>query len=114
MWNNEERTVCLIELTVCYETRFEEAHILKANKYADLMEAIEATEFIPDLITLEVGSRGPYNPAGFNDLRAHISLPQKGWVALMRNISRTVIVESHKIWTKRNWRDPLPSVDSRT
>ena len=109
LWNNEEKTVCVIELTICYETRFEEAHILKKNKYADLIEAIEATEFIPELITLEVGSRGPYNPAGFNDLRAHITIPQKAWKHMLTNITRTVIVESHKIWTKRNWKDSLPS-----
>ena len=100
LWNVKEKTVCIIELTVCYETRFEEAHRLKANKYADLIEAIKAMEYIPDLITLEVGSRGPYNPAGFNDLKAHITLPQKEWVALLKNITKTVIIESHKIWTK--------------
>ena len=67
------------------------------NKYADLIEAIEANEFIPDLITLEVDGRGPYNPAGFNDLRAHITIPQKAWKHMLTNITRTVIVESHKI-----------------
>ena len=97
LWNNEEKTVCLIELTICYETRFEEAHILKKNKYADLIEAIEATEFIPELITLEVGSRGPYNPAGFNDLRAHITIPQKAWKHMLTNITKTVIVETYML-----------------
>ena len=114
LWNDIEKTMCLIELAVCYETRFEEAHTLKANKYADLIKAIEDTKYIPDLITLKVGSRGPYNPAGFNDLKAHITLPQKEWVALLKNITRTVIIESHKIWTKHNWRDSLPSADSLT
>jgi len=71
-----------------------------------LIEVIEATEFIPDLITLEVGSRGPYNPA---DLRAYIAIPQKAWKHMLTNITRTVIVESHKIWTKRNWKDSGPS-----
>ena len=108
LWNNSSKTVCLCELTVCFETRYEEAHILKANKYADLVEQIEATDFTPELITLEVGSRGPFNPTGFNDLRAHITPPQKAWRAMLTNITRTVIMESHKIWTKRNWRDPPP------
>ena len=67
------------------------------------IEGIEATEFI---ITLEVGSRGPYNPAGFNNLRAHITIPQKAWKHMLTNITKTLIIESHKIWTKRNWKDP--------
>ena len=66
---------------------------------------IETTEFIPDLITLEVGSRGPYNPAGFNNLRACIkTLSQKAWKHMLTNITKTLIIESHKIWTKRNWK----------
>ena len=87
LWNNREKTVCLVELTICYDTRFEEAHTYKANKYADLVEQIAATHFIPDLITLEVGSRGPLNSTGFDNLRAHISLPQKQWNALLISIT---------------------------
>lgn len=109
LWNDVNKAVCLCELTICYETRYEEAHKLKADKYADLVEEIEMTEFIPELITLEVGSRGPFNPAGFSSLRSHISMPQKAWKAMLTSITRTVIMESHKIWTKRNWRDPPSS-----
>jgi len=49
-----------------------------------------------DLITLQVGSKGPYNPAGFNDLRAHITIPQKAWKHMLTNITRTVIIEFHQ------------------
>ena len=36
LWNINRHLVCLVELTICYETRFEEAHNLKEGKYADL------------------------------------------------------------------------------
>ena len=68
-----ELYACLVELTICYESRYEEAQIHKANKCADLIEEIKERDFITDLITLEVGSRGPFNPTGSDDLMAHIN-----------------------------------------
>lgn len=65
--------MCLFELTICFENRFEEVHALKINKYEDLNEETESSKFILSLITLEVGGRGPYNPACLNNLRAHIT-----------------------------------------
>lgn len=61
--------------------RFEEVHTYKARKYLykDLIEEINTSEFIPSLITVELGNRGPYDPAGFNNqLMAHITQPKKG------------------------------------
>ena len=94
-------------LTICYETRYEEAHTLKQNKYADLVEEIKGGGiYSPELITLEVGSRGPFNPAGFNELQAYLNAPKKEWETMLVCVTRTVIIESHKIWTMRNWRSP--------
>ena len=113
LWNTDKRTVCLVELTICYKTRYEEAHHLKVNKYTDLVEDIkEAGIYSPELITREVGSRGPCYLIGFDDLRAYLSTPTKEWDTLILCIIRTVLVESHKIWTMRNWRDSdSPSTD---
>ena len=104
LWNINRHLVCLVELTICYETRFEEAHNLKEGKYADLVEGIrEAGEYSPELITLEVGSRGPFHQAGFDDLKAYLDAPTKEWEAMLTHICKVVIFESHKIWTLRNW-----------
>ena len=113
LWNTDKRTVCLVELTICYKTSYEEAHRLKVNKYTDLVEEIkEAGIYSPKLITLEVGSRGPCYLIGFDDLEAYLSAPTKKWDTLLLCIIRTVLVESHKIWTMRNWRDlDSPSTD---
>ena len=51
-----------MELTICYETRYEEAQIHKANKCADLIEEIKERNFITDLITLEGGGGGGFQP----------------------------------------------------
>ena len=80
------------------------------NKYTDLVEEIkEAGIYSPELITLEVGSRGPCYLIGFE---AYLSAPTKEWDTLLLCIIRTVLVESHKIWTMRHWRDSdFPSTD---
>ena len=113
LWNNSNRTVCLMELTVCFETRYTEAHILKEGKYANLVEEITSKGvYSPELITLEVGSRGPFHQAGFDALRAYLNAPKKEWEAILLHTTKTVIIESHKIWTMRNWRDPeSPAID---
>ena len=107
IWNTASRKVYLIELTICYETRYIEAHTLKQNKYVDLVEAIrEVGAYRPELITLEVGSRGPFHPLGFNTLRSHLKVPAKEWNNILLNVTKTVIMESYSIWTTRNWTDP--------
>ena len=60
-----------------------------------MVQEIETTDFTPEFITLEVGSRGPFNPAGFKDLRAHINVPLKEWNTMLTGLTRTVIIESH-------------------
>ena len=58
VWSETLQEVWVIELTVCFETRYEEAHNLKVNRYADLMEQIDDGTYSGSLVTLEVGSRG--------------------------------------------------------
>jgi hypothetical protein len=108
LWNANKKGVYLIELTICFETRYEEAHSLKEGKYIELVEEIStAGVYSPQLITLEVGSRGPFYPAGFKRLKSYISGPDKHWKTLLREVTRTALMESHRIWTMRNWRDPV-------
>ena len=92
--------VCLVELTICYETKYEEAHRLKESKYANLVDEIRAAGiYSPELITLAVGSKGPFHPAGFDDLKVYLNAPTKEWEAMLVHVTRTVIMESHKSWT---------------
>jgi len=113
MWNDETCTVCLIKRTFCIDTRFREAHSLKQAKYADLVLSIQqALGYIPELITLEEGSRVPLNPKGFDELKACVMAPMKEWTTMLTAITRTVLMDSHKIWTMRNWKEPSTRLHS--
>ena len=37
LWNNKDQSVCLVELTVCYDTLFHEAATQKEDKCLDLI-----------------------------------------------------------------------------
>jgi len=52
------KQLLLAELTVCFETSFEEARERKEAKYSELVSATEQAGYITTLITLEVGSQG--------------------------------------------------------
>ena len=113
IWNDETFTVCLIERTSCFDTRFHEAHSLKQAKYTDVVLSIQqASGYIPELITLEEGSRLPLNPKGFDELKAYVMAPTKEWTTMLTALTRTVLMDSHKIWTMRNWKDPSTRLHS--
>ena len=58
----------------------------------DLVEEIrEAGKYTPQLITLEVGSRGPFYPTGFEKLRRFLKAPVKSWEPMLCEATRTVL-----------------------
>ena len=67
----------IFELTICFESRFNLAHDLKMEKYTKLIEEARENQYTSDLITLEVGSRGPFHLPGFKSLRSFIKKPSK-------------------------------------
>ena len=46
--------------------------------------------------------------AGLNMIKRLLSVGRKEWATFLTSVSRTVIEESHKIWTARNWRGESP------
>ena len=50
------KSAVLVDLTVCHETNFEDAHRQKANKYEDLVETGRKNGYNTSTVTLEVGS----------------------------------------------------------
>ena len=44
--------------TICFENRFDEAHLLQAGRYGDLMQQVTTSNFSGTLLTLKVGSQG--------------------------------------------------------
>ena len=66
-WDDSVRSVCIAELTVCFESNFSEAAQQKAAKYTDLMEQAEQNGYSTTLLTLQMGSRGTPHYPSFND-----------------------------------------------
>ena len=64
-WNDDQKTITLVELTVCFETSYEAAMTRKEDRYHDLIAEMLKAEYTSTLITVEVGSRGLPNKSGF-------------------------------------------------
>ena len=58
LWSDSQQTLNIIELTVCYETEFEDAADQKTRWYADLVEEVRKQDYCCQTISLQVGSRG--------------------------------------------------------
>ena len=57
-WDNKEKSLTLLELTIPFGTLMEEAANHKRDKYADLVANCELPGYKSTLITIEVASRG--------------------------------------------------------
>ena len=81
----------MVGLTICFENRFDEAHLLKAGRYADLMQQVTTSNFSGTLLTLEVGSRGFLSLSNFTKLQRKLLVLKKGaWRGFMMEVVRTV------------------------
>ena len=69
LWQDEPRVVNLVELTICFETNFNEARKRKLCRYADLVEEAEKRGYRATATTVEVGSRGVLNIAGLDKIK---------------------------------------------
>jgi len=101
-WNDNDQSVCLVEVTVCYDTLFQEAVTRKEHKYLDLLSAIRKAGYKADLITIEVGSRGLPNMCGFEKLSKELKLTKSQTRDLMVQAARRAMLGSFNIWCSRN------------
>ena len=101
-WDEVHKSITLVELTVCFETNFEEAARRKTAKYLHLVEQAKARGYRSALITLQVGSRGVPDLPGFENLAASLSLPHKDLVRLLESTARLALAGSFGIWCARN------------
>ena len=58
LWNNDAKSIKLIELTVPFEVCKSDAKRRKEGKYCDLVDNYTNAGWMAELITLEVGARG--------------------------------------------------------
>ena len=74
-WDDQQKSLMLAELTISYVTNFEVAAERKEEKYEELVTVACNAGYETGLITLEVGSRGVINPAGFQNLKTTLNIP---------------------------------------
>ena len=95
--------VCLVELTVCYDTLFQEAVQRKEDQYCDLLQSISQAGYTGKLITIEVGAHGLPNIIGFLKLKTEFGLSKSEVESLMVEAGRQAISGSFRIiWCLRN------------
>ena len=104
VWEDDARMVKMIELTICFESNFNDAQRRKTPKHAELLEEVEHSKCCGTLITIEVGSCGLLNMEGLDHLQKFLEIHNTRWAPFLVNVSQRAIEESHRIWTERNWR----------
>ena len=56
VYSQQTKAAIIVELTVCYETNFEEARSRKEGKYySELVEEVESNGYVVDLVNIEAG-----------------------------------------------------------
>ena len=101
-WDDSQKQLWLAELTVCFETSFEEARERKEVKYGELVSVTERAGYNTILITLEMGSRGIPHLPGFTSLAHELAISQRDLSSLLHQCCQAAITSSHKIWCTRN------------
>jgi hypothetical protein len=92
----------LAELTVCFESNFEDAALRKSAKYLDLADQAELNGYHTTLLTLQVGSRGVPDYASFSRLATLLDMSARDLSKLLERVTRAAIVGSFTIWCSRN------------
>ena len=90
------------ELTVCFETTFDDAAQRKRARYAKLQQSARDAGYQTAIATLEVGSRGIINYCGFSSLKKHLQIREREFGALLQSLSVEALLQSFRIWCLRN------------
>ncbi|CAI8030186.1 hypothetical protein GBAR_LOCUS17114 [Geodia barretti] len=76
-WDDSLRRIVLIELTICFETSFHHAAKRKELKYENMIARARSAGYSGRLITLQVGSRGIVDQAGFSHLKHDLNIGKR-------------------------------------
>ena len=93
-WDNTKKTLCLTELTVWYDTNFEEAALRKSSKYEDLAGQARVNNYRITVLTNQVGSRGVPDYSSFSKLE----IPDKQLSIQLERVTRAALIGSFSIW----------------
>ena len=101
-WNDDSKKLWMVELTVPFETGFQDAAERKETSYEDLVHRAKQAGYNTHLITIEVGARGVPHMAGFCRLKQELRLTRTEFSSLLSHVSHKAIEGSFSIWCSRN------------
>ena len=103
LWSDTHKALHIIELTICFESGFDDADGRKANCYSELAAEAHSSGYRTDVLPVQIGSRGVLNKACLDDLRrCLLPISPRKWKEFLLAITTAVIEESHRIWCDRN------------
>ena len=106
VWNDTTRSVSLLELTVCHESNFVEAHQRKVTRYLDLEEEIRRSRFRVKTMPIQVGCRGFVDIKSFEGMKELVTgVNIRTYRKFLQDICSTTISASYNIWTSRNYKN---------
>ena len=100
IWSRETRQVILLELTVPWEERIEEAHERKRSKYQELVEDCQSRSWKTWCLPVEVGARGFAGQSLWRSLRT-LGVIGATRRKLITEVCREAEMSSQWIWRKR-------------
>lgn len=97
--NHVERTIRVLEFTVCYDSRYEAAVSHKYNKYVELLKAMEANNFKTEIHVLAIGTLGTVTKSAIEALDKFVIPKQK--LACLDKLVSSVITGTTMVWQNR-------------
>ena len=77
----------------------------KTSRYSELLASCREVGFRSKLITIEVDSRGFIHTTSFDAFHAAFPTKRTEKESLERDVVRKCLMESYRIWCKRNWKE---------
>ena len=93
----------MVELTIPYENRMEEAHIYKREKYLNLTKELRDAGYKAVVMPVEVGARGFIGSSAY-DLLTKLSICGKKRTKALKLLAEIAENSSRWIWSRRNER----------
>ena len=98
----DKSAITIIELTVPFELCADSAVARKTERYSELLGTCRDVGYNANLLTLEVSFRGFIHTDSF-DYQSFPATRSK------QEMAHTCLLQSFRVWCKRNWKEPATS-----
>ena len=87
-WDDTHRSLCLVKLTVCFESNFDNTAQRKTAKYTDIVDRAKLSDYGT---TIQIGSRGAPHFSSFKALATAINMSSKELSQLLHRVTRVAL-----------------------